>query len=85
MSTTTNNVNVQLMYEDSTTRTYTFTDVDEGALDYVATKVKAINDNNNQQYDAFYNTFVSKSGAKVMRIASAKGITIEEEVIYSAD
>ncbi len=85
MSTTVNNVNVQLMYEDSTTRTYTFTDVPSENLDDVAIKIKAINDNNNQEFNDFYDTFVSKNGARTMRIASANIKEITEEVIYSAD
>lgn len=85
MSTTTNDVAIKLMYEDSTTRTYTMKEVEDENLNNVATKIKAINDNTNQQYNDFYNTFVSTSGSKVMRIAGGSIKTVTEEVIYSAD
>ena len=49
----------------------------------VKSVVKAINKNENNQYAAFYSTFISPDGAAVEKIESARIVSIEEEVLYS--
>lgn len=76
------NVVVELLYEDGTTRSYTFENVGSEALSSLKAKIFAINANANDEYANFYNTFVSNDGAKFWRISAAKYTAIEEEVIY---
>ena len=83
MSQLKNNVTVTLLYNDDTTRNYTFENVATVDLPNVKGVVKAINKNQNDQYAAFYSTFISNEGASVSRINSAKIVTIEEEVLYN--
>ena len=83
MSQLKNNVTVTLLYDDDTTRNYTFENVATVDLPNVKGVVKAINKNQNDQYAAFYSTFISNEGASVARINSAKIVTIEEEVLYN--
>lgn len=83
MSTRKNNVIVTLLYQDDTTRNYTFENVADTDLLNVRNIVQAINANQNNQYAAFYSTFISNDGAAVSKIESAKIVSIEEEVLYS--
>ncbi|MBR1645916.1 MAG: hypothetical protein IJ685_03965 [Selenomonadaceae bacterium] len=83
MSTFKINVTVELLYEDGTTRSYTFENVETEALAALKAKIFAINANENDEYANFYKTFVSNDGAKVWRISSAKYTAIEEEVLYN--
>lgn len=73
---------IGLLYEDGTTRNYTFENITDDATTALKAKILAINANENDQYANFYNTFVSNDGAKVWKIASAKYAAVEEEVIY---
>ena len=77
------NVVVTLLYDDNSTRTYTFENVASEDLGDVKDKILAINANANNEYANFYQTFVSNDGEPVTKIESAKIVTIEEEVIYS--
>lgn len=81
MEETTINVAITLAFQDSTSRTYTFSGVEEEAVSDVKDKVLAINAN---MSDAFKTTFVSNSGSQCVMISAAKIISITEEVIYSA-
>ena len=83
MSSRQNNLVITLLYEDDTTRTYTFEGVATADLPSIKSKIRAINENANNDYANFYQTFVSKDGEAFTRIESAKVIQIEEEVIYS--
>lgn len=83
MSNRKNNVIVTLLYDDDSTRNYTFENVADVDLLNVRNIVQAINANQNNQYDAFYSTFISNNGAAVSKIDSAKIVSIEEEVLYS--
>ena len=83
MSSRQNNVVITLLYNDDSTRTYTFEDVAQADLAYVKRKIQSINANDNNDYADFYSIFVSKDGAAVTMIESAKIVAIEEEVIYS--
>lgn len=78
-----NNVVLTLLYEDETTRNYTFEGVASADLANIKSKIQAINANANNEYANFYETFVSDDGEAVTRITSAKIVNIEEEVIYS--
>ena len=83
MSSSSNNVVLTLLYNDNTTRNYTFESVAAADLTSVKSKIRAINENADNEYANFYQTFVSNDGEPVVRIESAKIIMIEEEVIYS--
>lgn len=83
MSTLKNNVTVTLLYVDGDTRSYTFEDVAINDLMNVKSVVKAINKNENNQYAAFYSTFISPDGAAVEKIEAARIVSTEEEVLYS--
>lgn len=83
MSSSQNNLVITLLYEDDFTRSYTFEDVESADLQDVKSKIQAINENVNDEYANFYQTFVSKDGEPVTKISSAKIVTMEEEVIYS--
>ena len=72
-----------MLYDDNSTRTYTFENVASEDLGDVKDKILAINANANNEYANFYQTFVSNDGEPVTKIESAKIVTIEEEVIYS--
>ena len=49
----------------------------------VKSVVKAINKNENNQYAAFYSTFISPDGAPVEKIEAARIVSTQEEVLYS--
>lgn len=83
MSTYKNNVTVTLIFDDDSTRSYTFENVADNDLPNVKAVVKAINKNENNQYAAFYSTFISNDGAAVTGIDAARIVSIEEEVLYS--
>jgi len=83
MSSQTNNVIVTLLFEDDSTRNITFEGVEEDDLMSVKAKIQSINANANNEYANFYQTFISDDGEPVIKIESAKIVTIEEEVIYS--
>lgn len=83
MSTLKNNVTVTLLYQDGDNRSYTFENVASKDLINVKSVVKAINKNENNQYAAFYSTFISPDGAVVEKIESARIVSTEEEVLYS--
>lgn len=75
------NVQITLAFQDSTSRTYTFSGVEEEAVPDVKDKILAINAN---MPEAFKRTFVSNAGAQCVMISAGKIISIEEEVIYNA-
>ena len=83
MSSQRNNVIIELLYADNSTRSYTFEDVDDNDLMDIKHKIQSINANSNNEYENFYKTFVSKDGTAVTKINSCKIVSIEEEVIYS--
>lgn len=83
MSTHKNNVTVTLLFEDYSSRSYTFEDVSDNDLPNVKDVVLAINQNENNQYAAFYSTFISNDGAPVTKIEAARIVSTEEEVLYS--
>ena len=77
------NVVITLLFEDDSTRTYTFENVNSADLPDVKSKILAINANANNEYANFYQTFISPYGEPVTKIESAKIVTTEEEVIYN--
>lgn len=79
MSTKTNAM-LTLNYEDNSTRNVTFKDIDVSEMQYMADRVKAINDNMSAN---FKGTFISDNGAAVRSISKAQVIRTTEEVIYS--
>lgn len=83
MSSTSNKVIITLLYDDNSTRNYTFENVQNADLADVKDKIIAINENANNEYENFYKTFVSIDGEAVINIESCKIVVIEEEVIYS--
>ncbi len=72
-------VRVGLLYQDGTTRNYTFEGVADSVLPDVVTKIKAINA---APSSPFHQTFVSNSGSPVLRIGSGQITSAEEIVIY---
>lgn len=70
-----------LAYQDSTSRNYTFTGIEDSEVGEIADRIKAINAN---MPATFAQTFVSSTGAPCVMIAAAKVVTVEDEVIYSA-
>ena len=83
MSSLTNNVVVTLLFEDDSTRNITFEGVAGEDLLSIKAKINAINENANNEYSNFYQTFISDDGEPVIRISACKIITTQEEVIYS--
>lgn len=80
-----NTVKLKLVYEDATSRTYSFNGVDNQSLVSVKSKVLAINESLEAgTAAAFANTFVSDNGAKCKMIADAQLISTEQIVIYEA-
>lgn len=79
MSTKTNAM-ITLNYEDNSTRNVTFKDIDVSEMQYMADRVKAINNNMSAN---FRGTFISDNGAAVTSIGKAQVIRTTEEVIYS--
>lgn len=77
----TRSVKLKLVFEDATSRNFTFNGVEASALSGVKRKVLAINAD---MPTNFKQTFVSASGALCREISEAKIISTEEEVIYSA-
>lgn len=83
MSTQKIEVVLTLEYEDDTTRNYTFEDVAPSDLSGILPAIKAVNANENDAYANFYNTFVSKEGAKVRKIVEGRIISTQEDEIYN--
>lgn len=85
-----NVVKLKFVYEDSTSRTYTFNGVADENLSAVKAKVILMNDNlaHSTSYTvgaALSNTFVSDAGSKLKMITEARLISTEQEVIYNAN
>jgi len=80
-ATTVRSVKLKLAYNDATTQTITFNDVEAGVLGGVKAKVKAINAN---MPAAFAYTFISKNGAPCTMISQAQIVVTTEEVVYNA-
>lgn len=72
---------LKLAYQDATSRNYTLSGVSTTAISQIKNKVIAINAN---MPENFARTFVSDIGARCVMISSARLVTTEEEVIYSA-
>lgn len=88
MSTTTNEVQVGILFEDGTTRKYALPNVAAEDLSGVKGRVQAIN-NGSAGDGATYQTamkatFVSNTGSPMLKIGSCSIIRTTEEVIYSA-
>jgi len=83
MSSRTNNVVLTLLFEDDSTRNITFEGVASADLAAVKLKIISLNENANDEYANFYQTFVSDDGDPVVKIESCKIVAIDEEVIYS--
>ena len=83
MSSRMNNVVVTLLFNDDSTRNITFEGVASADLTSVKSKIQSINANANNEFANFYQTFISDDGEPVVKIESAKIVSIEEEVIYS--
>ncbi len=77
----TTSVILTLAFQDSTSRNYTFSGVDDAVIGDVKDKVLAINANVPAN---FRTTFVSNDGAQCVMIAAARIVVTEEEVIYNA-
>lgn len=76
----TNDVRIGLLYQDGTTRSYTFEGVADSVISGITSKIQSINADST---DNFHKTFVSNTGSAVLRIASGQVTTAEETVIYT--
>lgn len=77
---------LKLAYDDATSRTYTFSGIDASAAPDIKIKVININDSLSAgTAQAFANTFVSENGSPCKMISDARIITVDQEVIYSAN
>ena len=75
-----------LAFEDATNRTYTFNGVAAQDAPRIKNKVKAINASLSAgTANSFANTFVSDTGKPCVVISKAQIITLDQEVIYSAN
>lgn len=83
MSSTSNEVQVTMKFSDDTEKTFSLPDVAENDLQYVATRVKAVNNGTATNVADLRQTFVSNAGASFASIAAAKIIRTTEEVIYN--
>lgn len=83
MSSTSNEVQVTMLFSDDTGKTFSLPDVAEADLQNVATRVKAINNGTATNVADFRATFVSNAGASFVSISAAKIIRITEELIYN--
>lgn len=84
MSTTKNEVKVKLIYEDGDDRTYKM-EIEPENMSTVKARVKEINNQTGTgaQYNApMKATFVSDTGAPMMKIGAVTIETTTEEVIY---
>lgn len=82
MSSNKNNVTLTLLFDDDSTRNYTFEDVSDSELPNLKARIQAINTNANNEYANFYQTFVSDDGEPVVSIIGCQIATISEEVLY---
>lgn len=83
---TTNSIGLTFEYEDATTRNYTFTGMNDSALQALKTRVRNLNATlaDSVQGAAYHETFISDDGAPVKRVSKAKYTITEEQVIYRA-
>lgn len=84
MSTTTNEIKAKIVFEDTTSRTYTI-QVDANDVSGIKTRVKEINNSTGTgaQYTApMKSTFVSDTGSPMTKIGAVTVVRTEEEVIY---
>lgn len=83
--TTTKSVKITLVYEDATSRIYTFNGVENENLPDVKNKIKAINASLTAgTANDFATTFVSDNGRPCKMISKGQIISITQEVLYSA-
>ncbi|PUU95827.1 hypothetical protein, partial [Acinetobacter baumannii] len=61
-----------MKFDDDTEKTFSLPDVAENDLQYVATRVKAVNNGTATIVAAFRATFVSNAGASFASIAAAR-------------
>lgn len=77
---------IKLVYEDASSRTYTFNGIDPNSAPDIKRHIININDSLSAgTANNFANTFVSENGQSCKMISEAKIITTEQEVIYSAN
>lgn len=85
-TTTTKSVKITLAYEDATSRTYTFNGVTTAQASNVKYQVLDINDSLEAgTANSFAHTFISDNGSPCKMISKAQVISLEQEVIYSAN
>lgn len=83
-NTVTNSIGLTFEYEDNTTRNYTFTGMDNAALENLKDRVIGLNATlaDSVQGAAYHETFISDDGAPVKKVSKAKYTITEEQVIY---
>lgn len=80
----TNTATLTLEYEDATTRSVTFNDVETSALGSIKAKALALNATIADSITgaAYKDTFISDEGSPIKKISKAKYVVTEETVIY---
>lgn len=84
MSTTTNEVKAKIVFEDTSSRTYSI-QIDAANINDVKTRVKEINNGTGTgaQYTApMKATFVSDTGSPMTKIGAVTVVTTTEDVIF---
>lgn len=81
---TTNSIVLGFEYEDGATRNYTFTGMNTSALEDLKRKVLQLNATIADETTGapYKETFISDDGSPVTKVAKAKYIVTEEQVIY---
>ena len=83
MSTTVNEAQITMAFDDGTEKTFALPSIPAGALQYVKPRVQAINGGTATNVADFRQTFVSNGGASFVSISAARVIVTTEEVLYS--
>lgn len=81
---TTNTATLTLEYEDASTRSVTFNDVETSALGNIKARAMTLNATIADSITgaAYKDTFISDDGSPIKKISKAKYTTTEETVIY---
>lgn len=83
MSTTTNEAQITMAFDDGTEKSFTLPSISADVLQYVKPRVQAINNGTALNVADFRATFVSNAGASFVSISGARVTRTTEEVLYS--
>ena len=83
MSTTTNEAQITMAFDDGTEKAFTLPSISADVMPYIKTRVQAINEGTAANVADFRATFVSNAGASFVSISGARVTRTVEEVLYS--